>query len=112
VLEGANGLLERSEPIFLVEAEERHRNGAVSSIFDFFFNRAFRGFFLLDNAVRSAEQFAIASLQDHRALQADGGRKPGRPYVNNFFFFPPSLDGQRILTAAAAAALAGVAYGA
>lgn len=100
VLEGAKGLLDRSKPIFLVEAEEHHREGAVATIFEFFLSRAYRGFFLLDNAVYAAENFAVRALQDRRSLRPDGGREPGRPYVNNFFFFPVALDGQRLLSAA------------
>ena len=84
----------------LFEAEEHHREGAVSSIFEFFLDRAYRGFFLLDNAVCTVEDFAIPALQDRRSLRPDGGREPGRPYVNNFFFFPSHLDGLRVLTEA------------
>jgi hypothetical protein len=93
--------LERSKPIFLVEAEEGHRCGAVSSIFRFFRDRGYDGFYLLDNNVQSAEDFAAASLQNRGSLKPDGGRKPGCPYINNFFFFPPSLDGRQMLAAAA-----------
>lgn len=101
VLEGAHGLVEQSKPIFLVEAEERHRDGAVSSIFQFFSSRAYRGFFVLDNDVHGVEDFAAALMQNRGSLQPDGGRKPGCPYINNFFFFPPSLDGWQMLAAAA-----------
>ena len=35
--------------------------------------------------------------QDADALLPDGGRKSGRSYVNNFFFFPQHLDGESML---------------
>ena len=37
-------------------------------------------------------------LQDANALLPDGGRKSGRSYVNNFFFFPQHLDGESMLS--------------
>ncbi|HEX5210693.1 MAG TPA: FkbM family methyltransferase [Pseudolabrys sp.] len=101
VLEGARGLLERSKPIFLVEAEERHRRGAVASVCEFFRRYGYRGFFMLDSGAHSTEEFEAALLQDHGSLQSDGSRKPGRAYVNNFFFFPPTVDGRRRLANAA-----------
>ena len=45
VLRGARVLIERSRPVFLVE-EERHRTGATESLFNFFTERAYDGFFL------------------------------------------------------------------
>ncbi len=36
VLHGAIGLIDRCQPVFLVEAEDRHRSGATRSVFDFF----------------------------------------------------------------------------
>jgi FkbM family methyltransferase len=97
VLNGAIELLEQSQPVFLVEAEDRHRDKATRSIFDFFEARSYRGFFLKDGAAVSTRQFSPAELQDASVLLPDGGRKRGRSYVNNFFFFPPHLDGESIL---------------
>jgi FkbM family methyltransferase len=97
VLKGAVELLEHSQPVFLVEAEDRHRNEATRSIFEFFESRFYRGFFLKDGSVVPVEQFHSADLQDADALLPDGGRKSGRSYVNNFFFFPQHLDGESML---------------
>jgi FkbM family methyltransferase len=97
VLNGAVGLLERCQPVFLVEAEDRHRAEATRSVFEFFRSRSYRGFFLKDNDVIAVEQFDSRRLQDADALQPDGGRKDGQFYVNNFFFFPRHLDGESIL---------------
>ena len=97
VLNGAIELLELSQPVFLVEAEDRHREQATQSIFDFFEARSYRGFFLKDGYAFSTRQFSSTELQDASNLLPDGGRKRGQSYVNNFFFFPPHLDGESIL---------------
>jgi FkbM family methyltransferase len=97
VLHGAVELLESSQPVFLVEAEDRHREQATRSIFEFFAQRSYRGFFLKDGSAFPTEQFSPADLQDASALLPDGGRKGGQSYVNNFFFFPRHLDGESIL---------------
>jgi FkbM family methyltransferase len=98
VLNGAVELLERCHPIFLVEAEDRHRAQATQSIFEFFRDRAYNGFFLKEDEVLPVEEFRTETLQDASALLPDGGRKTGRCYVNNFFFFPSDKDGMRILS--------------
>lgn len=98
VLNGAVELLERCQPIFLVEAEDRHRAEATKSVFEFFRDKAYRGFFLKDNDVIDVEKFDVRQLQDGDALLPDGGRKDGRYYVNNFFFFPRHLDGESLLS--------------
>ena len=97
VLNGASGLLERSQPVFLVEAEDRHRAEATRSVFEFFGDRSYRGYFLRDDDVIPVDEFRAEDLQDEAALEPDGGRKAGQCYVNNFFFFPPHLDGESIL---------------
>jgi FkbM family methyltransferase len=96
-LYGASGLIERCQPIFLVEAEDRHRHNATSSVFDFFKERSYRGFYLDDDRVHPADEFDPVLLQDPSALLPDGGRKAGRSYVNNFFFFPSRMNGQAVL---------------
>lgn len=98
VLNGAVELLERCQPVFLVEAEDRHRPGATRLVFEFFRDKAYRGFFLKDNDVIAVEQFDSRKLQNADALRSDGGRKDGRFYVNNFFFFPRHLDGESLLS--------------
>ncbi|MET0705314.1 MAG: FkbM family methyltransferase [Tardiphaga sp.] len=97
VLNGATGLIERCQPVFLVEAEDRHREDATLSIFEFFESRGYRGYFLKDDVVTPIDQFRSDEMQDVSALMSDGGRKSGQYYVNNFFFFPRHLDGVAIL---------------
>ncbi len=99
VLDGAVDLLERSQPVFLVEAEDRHRAQATALVFEFFRQRSYRGYFLKDGDVYPVHQFDAAELQDPGALLPDGGRKPGRSYINNFFFFPRHYDGRSTLMA-------------
>jgi FkbM family methyltransferase len=98
VLNGAVELLERCQPVFLVEAEDRHHAEATRLVFEFFRNRSYRGFFLRDDDVVTVDEFSTENLQDPEALQPDGGRKRGQSYVNNFFFFPQHLDGESILS--------------
>jgi FkbM family methyltransferase len=97
VLNGAVELLEHSQPVFLVEAEDRHRREATRSIFDFFENRFYRGYFLKEGSAVPIDQFDPEGLQDASALLPDGGRKNCQSYVNNFFFFPQHLDGESML---------------
>jgi FkbM family methyltransferase len=97
VLKGAIGLIDRCQPVFLVEAEDRHRPGATRSVFDFFANEAYRGYYLQDDIVTSISEFDSDSMQDPDALTPNGGRKEGRSYVNNFFFFPQDIDGPALL---------------
>lgn len=99
VLEGAQGLIERCRPIFLVEAEERHRNGATRSLFEFFTARNYRGFFLYRDDLVAAEKFDPRIHQDTGALRPDGGRRNGSDYINNFFFVPAERNGRAALTA-------------
>jgi FkbM family methyltransferase len=98
VLDGAVDLVERSQPVFLVEAEDRHRAQATALVFAFFRERSYRGYFLKDGGIYPVHQFDAGELQDPAALLSDGGRKPGRCYINNFFFFPQHLDGRSILS--------------
>lgn len=100
VLQGARGLIEHCRPVFLVEAEERHRVGATASLFDFFRNENYEGFFMRDGDVVGVEAFDTRVDQDETALTSDGGRRPGHHYVNNFFFFPAERKGRAILAAA------------
>ena len=98
VLNGATGLIDRCQPVFLVEAEDRHRPEATRLVFEFFQKRSYRGFFLKGEQVVPVDQFRADQLQNVAALLPNGGRKDGRAYVNNFFFFPGHLDGESILT--------------
>jgi hypothetical protein len=92
-------LIERSRPVFLVEAEDRHRERATASIFEFFDDRGYDGFFIEDGDIMAVEEFNAKIFQDPTSLLPNGGRKAGRAYINNFFFFPAEKDGLAILSA-------------
>jgi len=97
VLEGAVGLIEQSQPVFLVEAEDRHRKQATQLLFEFFEQRSYRGYFLKEGGACPVDEFRADELQDATVLLPDGGRRAGQAYVNNFFFFPQHVDGDSIL---------------
>jgi len=97
VLNGAVELLENSQPVFLVEAEDRHRARATQLLFEFFDARCYRGYFVATGGAVPVDEFRVEAMQDASSLLPDGGRKDGRSYINNFFFFPPHLDGETIL---------------
>lgn len=97
VLNGAVELLENSQPVFLVEAEDRHRAQATQQVFEFFEAHCYRGYFLGTDGAAPVDQFRVDAMQDASALLPDGGRKSGKSYINNFFFFPHHLDGEAIL---------------
>ena len=97
VLNGAVELLEHSQPVFLVEAEDRHRDHATRLLFEFFARRSYRGYFLKSDGAFPVHQFRVDELQDETVLLPDGGRRDGKAYINNFFFFPPHMDGASIL---------------
>jgi len=99
-LRGAIELIKRSQPIFLVEAEDRHREAATRSVFEFFAEWNYRGYFLEGDKVKPVEEFDSVRMQDPTALLSDGGRRDGRVYVNNFFFFPSHIDGEAALKGA------------
>jgi FkbM family methyltransferase len=98
VLRGASGLIKRCRPVFLVEAENRHRAGATDSLFQFFRDANYEGYFLRDRKVCGIDTFAPNRDQDQGALLNDGSRVKGRYYINNFFFFPAERDGRKSLS--------------
>jgi hypothetical protein len=48
VLKGGIDVLERDEPSIVVEAEERHKPGAVKNLIDFLISCGYKGYFLLN----------------------------------------------------------------
>jgi len=85
VLRGGLRMIDRDRPAILVEAEERHRKGAVDSIRVLLHEHGYHGFFLLNGEVRSIDQFDCALYQDEQLLRSDY-QGPGIHYVNNFIF--------------------------
>ncbi|MFG1373080.1 FkbM family methyltransferase [Xanthobacter oligotrophicus] len=87
VLQGARGLVAASRPSFLIEAEERHRPGAVAAVRQVLEPFGYRGFFRLGRGMRPIAEFDPAVHQSVAALEPDGTRpRKGALYVNDFYF--------------------------
>ncbi len=86
VLQGALRLIDKDRPVILVEAEDRHKPGAVDLIRAFLEPRGFAGFFILDRVLRPIADFN-SDLQLVAALDLSRRRTQMR-YVNNFIFVP------------------------
>jgi FkbM family methyltransferase len=76
VLRGAEDIIERDRPNFLVETEQRHNPGSPPAVFRFFRRRGYQGFFL-----------SSGKLQRLAALDQDCREPLGRQ-INNFIFLP------------------------
>ncbi|MBY0388326.1 MAG: FkbM family methyltransferase [Mycobacterium pseudokansasii] len=89
VLRGAAETLRRNRPVILVEAEERHRPGAVAEITTLLTGLGYTGYFELDDARRPVEEFDPTQHQNPANI---GGREDlwaaHGVYVNNFVFVP------------------------
>ncbi|MEP9354262.1 FkbM family methyltransferase [Xanthobacter sp. KR7-65] len=87
VLDGAASILRTSRPTLLVEAEERHRPGAVAALVRRLEPLGYEGFFRLDGVMAPMSAFDPAAHQAVEALVPDGSRpRRGALYVNNFYF--------------------------
>lgn len=76
-LEGAASTIQGNRPRMLIEAEERHRPGAVASVADFLIDRDYLGFFLLKGKLEPIGNFKPNLHQPHGAAAE---------YVANFVF--------------------------
>jgi FkbM family methyltransferase len=81
-LRGAAATIESSLPNLLIEAEERHRKGAVISIVAFLSGFGYNGLFHLNGELRPIEEFTTLTHQTMSDV--------GKPYVNNFIFIHQS----------------------
>jgi FkbM family methyltransferase len=87
VLDGARKLLRKERPRLLIEAEERHRPDAVSSIRNFLQEYGFRGFYLADGRLHDIASFNQEEMQDFSNFSSSRGVQ-GKNYINNFIFTP------------------------
>jgi FkbM family methyltransferase len=85
VLKGSMAVLERDRPNIIVEAEDRHKPGAVKNVIDFLTYRGYKGFFLLNSYLHAVENFDLEKHQnlDHASTK---GEKTRKLYINNFIF--------------------------
>lgn len=87
VIDGGLGIIGRDLPTLLIEAEERHRPGAVASLRQRLEPLGYTGYFLDGTGLRPIEAFDPAVHQDTSALNEAGThRLEGRIYYNNFIF--------------------------
>ncbi|MEP9366391.1 FkbM family methyltransferase [Xanthobacter sp. VNH20] len=87
VLLGADGLLRANLPSLLVEAEERHRPGAVASVEALLAPLGYCGVFFENGAPRPLAAFDLQRHQRRDALNAAGTKVlAGCTYINNFVF--------------------------
>jgi FkbM family methyltransferase len=84
VLRGADRVLREYGPNLLIEAEERHRPGAVASITSFLADYGYRGLFRDGSRLWQVEAFDPAVHQDVKCLLSEGLHRDR--YINNFIF--------------------------
>jgi FkbM family methyltransferase len=85
VLNGSRETLVRDFPTILVEAEERHRSGAVESVRDFLMTLGYKGYFLKEHQIEPLSLFEASTDQDPSSVSRFG-KIPGRTYVNDFIY--------------------------
>jgi FkbM family methyltransferase len=83
VLQGAESLLRRDRPTLLVEVEQRHLDGPITTVFDWLGDRGWTGSFL-----RGGRWVGLAEFDLERDQTRLVDRLPDRAYVNNFRFDP------------------------
>ena len=91
VLSGAGLLIARHRPVFLIEAEERHRKGTTSELFARFERRNYRGLFVHKHKLLPTSAFDVERFQHTSVFETSGGRRSAIPYVNNFIFIPEEV---------------------
>jgi len=87
VLGGGMALVSRCKPSLLIEAEERHRPGALAALRRRLEPLGYAGFYLDGGVLRPVAAFDPGRDQDPGALNEAGThRRAGRSYINNFIF--------------------------
>jgi FkbM family methyltransferase len=90
VLQGAEEVLKTKRPRLILEAENRHRENAVGSIFDYLHGLGYEGFMLVDGLLSPIEAFdpAVHQRLDDGLVDELNHRRAAGAYVNNFVFLP------------------------
>lgn len=99
VLEGARRILAAYRPTLLLEAEERHRPGALERVRAMLEPLGYEGFFAQADGLHAVADFDAARLQAPGALNDEGthARVPFG-YVNNFLFVARPDARARLMT--------------
>lgn len=87
VLEGASRIIESDRPIFVIEAEDRYRKGAVEGVALFLRQFGYDGYFVYRGKLRGIGEYDPKRHQDLNLLVA-GPRRAYADYINNFIFAP------------------------
>lgn len=82
-LRGAKDTLAACKPSLLIEAEDRHRPGAVQSVVDFLAPFGYRGFYFTAQRLHAIESFDPG---EHQAASRMGISSGPNKYINNFVF--------------------------
>jgi FkbM family methyltransferase len=85
VLQGAENTITKSHPNFLIEVEERHREGAIESVQKFFSDKGYQGFFIFGRQLLPLEDFQLSLHQNPENINIDR-IVAGSQYANNFVF--------------------------
>ena len=87
VLRGAESILRSEHPALLIEAEERHRPGAVADMHAFLTGFGYSGFFLLEGELAPMSMFDASVHQNPENIGSwkSGWMRTG-VYVNNFMY--------------------------
>jgi FkbM family methyltransferase len=92
VFAGAADLIEREHPVVLAEVEQRHREDAIDSTFEFFTSHRYRGWFLARDGLHPLAEFDLD--RDQLSLATDPFTPYAMPagYVSDFVFCPPGTS--------------------
>lgn len=93
VLRGGAALIAARRPVALVEAEDRHRPGAVAACRGFFEAQGYVGYFIFRGRTHALSALT-PEMTDPAALTADRPRRD-MAYVNNFIFAPDEDTARR-----------------
>lgn len=85
VLAGAESFIGTHLPTVLIEAEERHAQGAVGALQHWFEERGYSGYFLPGSRWRQLSRFDLHQHQSE-SRRPGSGKSKGRGYFNNFLF--------------------------
>ena len=86
VLDGAARLLTEDRPIWLIESEARHSQGAPFTLFERMEAASYHGLFAHEGQMHEVATFDL-SMQDYSKLEGYARRREA-DYVNNFIFVP------------------------
>lgn len=94
VVIGAEQTIRRWRPILLIEAENRHRDGAVEKLTRRLESLGYNGIFLDDGVFKPISSFDPQKHQSERGIaELIQGNSPSVPYRNNFIFIPCIVPG-------------------